>query len=203
MRRSLRGGKCYPGAMISTSDMEKGLWIELDGDPWQILSVTRQTPTARGAALIVKAKVRNARTGAVQEKSFRGGDKVAAPNVEEKEVEYLYADGEGRHFMDQTTYEQYCLSEEDLGDARHYLTDNLSLQLVMLDGEVLGVKLPAAVDLEITECAPPSKATGSGQTKAATLETGLVVQVPLYLERGERVRVDTREGRYLQRVKEG
>ena len=96
--------------MITTSDFKRGQWIELDGDPWLILSISRQTPTARGASLIVKVKMRNPQTGAVQDKSFRGGDKVSEPNVEERDVQFLYADNEGYHFMDNESYEQHCLS---------------------------------------------------------------------------------------------
>lgn len=188
--------------MISTSDFEKGLWIELDGDPWQILDVNRQTPTARGASLIVKVKIRNAKTGAVQDKSFRGGDKVGVPNVEERGVQYLYSDGEGYHFMDQESYEQFFLSPDELAGTKDYLVENLEVGALMLDGRPIGVKLPNTVDLVVTECPPPIKGTGSGQTKTAKLETGLEIQVPLYLEQGEKVRVDTRDGRFLQRAKD-
>lgn len=189
--------------MISTSDFEKGMWIEHEGDPWLILDVNRQSPTSRGASLIVKVKLRNARTGYVQEVSFRGGDKVAAPNVEERGVQFLYRDGQGLHFMDQESYEQFFLQPDELGDSLSYLTDNLELTSLMLDGKPIGVQLPQNVELTITECPPAVKMAGSGsQTKPATLETGLVVQVPMYIEVGERIRIDTREGRFLQRVKE-
>jgi elongation factor P len=188
--------------MISTSDFQKGLWIELDGDPWQILDVSRNSPTARGASMIVKVKIRNAKNGSVQDKSFRGGDKVGVPNVEEPQVQYLYADGEGYHFMDQESYEQFFLSADELGAARDYLIENLEVEAMMLDGSPMGIKLPSHVDLVVSECPPPIKGTGSGQTKIAKLETGAEVQVPLYLEQGERVRVDTRDGRFIQRVKE-
>jgi len=190
------------GAMITTSDFKRGLWIELDGEPWLILDVTRQSPSARGADTIVKAKVRNPKTGFVQEKSFRGGDKVNEPNVEKRAVQYLYRDGAEYHFMDQDSYEQFSLSKDELGDAHSYLTDNQELTAMTLDEKVLGVELPNNVDLKVVECPPAVKTGGSGtQTKPATLETGLVIQVPNYLEQGEVVRVDTREGRFIQRVK--
>jgi len=188
--------------MITTSDFKRGLWIELEGEPWLILDVTRQTPTARGASLIVKVKMRSPKTGAVQDKSFRGGDKVNEPNVEERAVQFLYSDNEGFHFMDNESYEQTCLQADELGDAKDYLIDNLELTCLVLDEKVLGVRLPSTIDLKVTECPPPSKGQGSGQTKSATLETGLVIQVPLYLEQGELVRVDTREARFVQRAKE-
>ena len=188
--------------MISTSDFAKGLWIELDGDPWQILDVTRQAPTARGASLIVKVKIRNAKTGSVQDKSFRGGDKVGVPNVEERGVQYLYSDSDGYHFMDQESYEQFFLSADELEGAKDYLIENLEVGALMLDGRPIGIQLPSHVDLVVTECPPPIKGTGSGQTKTAKLETGAEIQVPPYLEQGEKVRVDTRDGRFIQRVKE-
>jgi elongation factor P len=185
--------------MISTSDFKRGLWIELDGDPWQILEVTKHSPTARGASLIVKVKLRNGKTGSFQDKSFRGGDKVGVPNVEERCVQYLYKDGQGYHFMDQESYEQFSLNADELGGVLDYLIDDLELTAMLLDEAVIGVTLPAQVELKVTECPPPTKG-GSGQKKA-TLETGLVIQVPAYLEQGEVVRVDTREGRFLQRAK--
>lgn len=188
--------------MLTTSDFKRGLWIELDGDPWQILDVTRQTPSARGAALIVKVKIRNPQTGFVQDKSFRGGDKVNEPNIEERGVQYLYREGDAFHFMDSESFEQFFLNEDELGDAPNYMTDNLELTALRLDEKVIGVELPNHVDLLVTECPPPIKTSGSGSTtKPATVETGLVVQVPPYLEQGERIRVDTRDGRFVQRAK--
>jgi elongation factor P len=185
--------------MITTSDFKRGQWIEIDGEPWRILDVNRQYPTARGASLIVKVKMRNPKTGNVQDKSFRGGDKVNEPNVEERGVQYLYKDAEGYHFMDQESYDQFSLGKDELGDALDYLVDDLELSAMLLDEQVIGVQLPAQVDLKVTEC-PPAAKGGSG-TKKATLETGLVIQVPNYLEQGEVVRVDTSDGRFLQRAK--
>ncbi|MGE0709873.1 MAG: elongation factor P [Planctomycetota bacterium] len=189
--------------MISTSDFEKGLWIDIDGEPWQIVDVNRQSPSARGASMIVKAKLKNPRTGLVQEKSFRGGDKVAAPQVDERVVQFVYADGDELCFMDAETFEQSFLRKADVGDAADYLIEQLELTLLRLGEEVLGVRLPNHVDLLVTETPPPVKLSGSGSTtKPATLETGLVIQVPPYLEAGERVRVDTRDGRFVSRAKD-
>lgn len=185
--------------MITTSDFKRGLWIEVDGDPWLILDVNRQSPTSRQGQLIVKVKIRNPKTGNVQDKSFRGGDKVNEPNVEERSVQYLYKDTEGYHFMDSESYEQFCLGEDQLGDATLYLVDNLELSAMLLDEAVIGVQVPAQVELKVTDCPPPTK--GHTSTKKATCETGLVIQVPDYLEQGEVVRVDTSEGRFLQRAK--
>lgn len=189
--------------MISTSDFEKGLWISLDDEPWQITSVTRHSPTSRNATLIVKVKLKNPKTGQTQDKSFRGGDKVEAPDVDERTVSYLYAEGEKHHFMDSETYEQFFLNKDELGEALDYLLDNMELTALKLGEEVLGVTLPNHVDLVVTETSPPVKTSGSGSTtKPATTETGLVVQVPPYLETGQKIRVDTRDGRFVQRVKE-
>ena len=189
--------------MISTSDFEKGLWISLDDEPWLITSVTRNSPTARGASMIVKVKLKNPRTGFVQDKSFRGGDKVEAPAVDERPISFLYAEGDKRHFMDSVSYEQFFLTTADLEDHLPYLRDGLELTALKLGEEVLGVRLPNHVDLLVSETPPPVKTSGSGSsTKPATCDTGLVVQVPAYLEPGETIRVDTRDGRFVQRVKE-
>jgi elongation factor P len=190
--------------MISTSDFEKGLWISLDDEPWQIVSVVRQNPTARGASLIVKVKLKNPRTNLTQDKSFRGGDKVEEPGVDERPVSYLYAEGDKHHFMDAESYEQFFLTKDDLGDALLFLIDDLQgLTALKLDEEVLGIRLPNHVDLLVEETTPPIKTSGSGSTtKPATTQTGLVVQVPPYLETGEKIRVDTRDGQFVKRVKE-
>lgn len=189
--------------MITTSDMEKGLWISLDDEPWLITSVTRHSPTSRNATLIVKVKLKNPRNGLTQDKSFRGGDKVEAPDVDERKVSYLYAEGSKHHFMDSESYEQFFQTTEDLGEVMNYLQDGLELTALKLGEEILGIRLPNHVDLVVTETPPPIKTSGSGSTtKPATTETGLVVQVPPYLETGEKIRVDTRDGRFVQRVKE-
>lgn len=189
--------------MITTSDFEKGLWIDLDGEPWQMTDVSRHSPTARGASLIVKVKLKNPRTGLVQDKSYRGGDKVQAADVDERPVQYLYADGDELYFMDTETFDQFFLRREELTEELNYLREELEVTAMRLGEEVLGVRLPNHVDLLIQETPPAVKTGGSGSTtKPATLETGLVVQVPPYLGAGERVRIDTRDGRFVSRVKE-
>jgi len=188
--------------VINTTELKRGQWIDWQGEPWLVVDVNRQTPSARGAAMIVKARLKHPKTGLVQEHSFRGGDKVSEPNVEQRAVQYLYRDGDGFHFMDLESYDQFSRTEEDLGDQVGFLIDNLEMTALLHDGELLGVELPAHVDLVVSECAPPIKTAGSGSTtKPATLETGRVVQVPPYLEPGERIRVDTRDGRFVQRAK--
>jgi elongation factor P len=189
--------------MISTGDFKKGLRILVDGDPFVILDVHVQTPSARGASSLTKLKVRNLRTGQVLDKTFRGGDRVEEPNLELRAVQFLYQDADGYHFMDTQSYDQFSLSADELGDAVGYLKDGMDgLRSVVFNEKVISVDLPNTVVLQVTETTPPMKgATAQAQTKAATLETGLVIQVPAYLESGELVQVDTRDARFVARAK--
>lgn len=189
--------------MISTSDLKRGLRILLDGDPYSVIDVHVQSPSARGASSLSKVKVRNLRTGNVFDKTFRGGDKIEEPNLELRSVQFLYSDGNDYHFMDVESYDQFALSADDLGDAKGYLKEGLEgVRSVVFNEEVISVDLPMTVVLEVTETAPAIKgATAQAQTKAATLETGLEVQVPSYLESGELVQIDTRDGRFIGRAK--
>jgi elongation factor P len=189
--------------MISTGDFKRGLRIEIEGDPYLILDLHVQTPSARGASSLSKVKVRNLRTGQVLDKTFRGGDKVAEPNLELRPVQFLYSDGEGYHFMDAQSYDQFTLTGDDLGDAAGYLKEGLEgIRSVVFNGQVISVDLPTTVVLRVTETNPALKgASAQAQTKPATLETGLVIQVPSYLESGELVQVDTREARFIARAK--
>ena len=189
--------------MISTGDFKRGLRILIEGDPYVILDVHVQSPSARGASSLSKLKVRNLRTGQVFDKTFRGGDKVEEPDLELRPVQFLYKDDDGFHFMDAQSYDQFTLSAEDLGDAGGYLKDGLGgIRSVVFNGRVISVDLPQTVTLRVTDTQPAMKgATAQAQTKPATLETGLVIQVPSYLESDELVLVDTREGRFMSRAK--
>ncbi len=189
--------------MISTSDFKRGIRIQLDGEPFVILDVHVQPPSARGASSLTKVKVRNLRTSQVFDKTFRGGEKVEEPNVELRPVQFLYQDRDGYHFMDSQSYDQFALSAEELGDVTGYLTDGLGdIRSVLFNDEVISIELPNTVELEIVETAPVVKgASAQAQTKPAKLSTGIVIQVPAYLESGEIVKVDTREARYLSRGK--
>ena len=189
--------------MIATGDFKRGVRILIEGDPYVILDVFVQTPSARGASSLTKVKVRNLRTGQVLDKTFRGGDRVDEPNLELRPVQFLYRDAEGFHFMDAQSYDQFTLSAEDLGDAGGYLKDGLGgIRSVVFNGRVISVDLPQTVTLRVTDTQPAMKgATAQAQTKPATLETGLVIQVPSYLESDELVLVDTREGRFMSRAK--
>ena len=189
--------------MISTGDFKRGLRILIEGDPYVILDVHVQSPSARGASSLSKLKVRNLRTGQVFDKTFRGGDKVEEPDLELRPVQFLYKDDDGFHFMDAQSYDQFTVSAEDLGDAGGYLKDGLGgIRSVVFNGRVISVDLPQTVVLRVTDTQPAMKgATAQAQTKPATLETGLVIQVPSYLESDELVLVDTREGRFMSRAK--
>lgn len=189
--------------MISTGDFKRGLRILVEGDPYVILDVHVQSPSARGASSLSKLKVRNLRTGQVFDKTFRGGDKVEEPDLELRPVQFLYKDDDGFHFMDAQSYDQFTLSPDDLGDSSGYLRDGLDgIRSVVFNGKVISVDLPQTVVLRVTETQPAMKgATAQAQTKPATLETGLVIQVPSYLESDELVLVDTRDGRFMSRAK--
>lgn len=189
--------------MISTSDFKRNLRIQIDGEPYVILDVHVQSPSARGASSLSKIKVRNLKTGQVFDKTFRGGDKVEEPNVELRPIQFLYRDDEGFHFMDTQSYDQFALTAEDLGDLGGYLKDGMSgIRSVLFNDKVISVEIPNTVVLQVVDTAPAVKgATAQAQTKPATLETGIVIQVPSYLESGELVQVDTREARFIARAK--
>jgi elongation factor P len=189
--------------MLSTGDFKRGVRIQIDQDPYVILDVFVQTPSARGASSLTKVKVRNLRTGQVLDKTFRGGDRVEEPNLELRPVQFLYRDADGFHFMDGGSYEQFALAAEELGDAAGYLREGLDgIRSVVFNERVISIDLPNTVVLRVTDTAPPLKgATATAQTKPATLETGLVIQVPGYLETDELVQVDTREARFVARAK--
>jgi elongation factor P len=190
--------------MLTASDFKRGARIQLDGDPYSILDVHFQSPSARGASTLVKVKVRNMRTGNVFDRTFRSADKVEEPQVELRPIQFLYADGDGYHFMDSDSYEQFTISAAELGDTAGYLIEGLtSLRSIVFNGRPISVELPHTVVLRVRQTDPAIKgATAQAQTKPAELETGLVIQVPAYLESGELVQVDTREARFVSRVKQ-
>ena len=189
--------------MLSTGDFKRGLRLLLDGDPYVIVDVHVQTPSARGASSLTKVKVRNLRTGQVFDRTFRGGDKVDEPNLAFRPVQFLYRDADGFHFMDTQSYEQFALSADDVGAGAGYLTEGLEgIRSVVFNDRVIALDLPNTVTLRVAETGPALKgATAAAQTKPATLETGLVIQVPSYLEAGELVVVDTRDGRFTARAR--
>jgi len=185
---------------LAATQMRPGNIIKHDGDLFTIHQVTHRTPGNLRA--FVQAKMRNLRTGAMIEHRFRSEDRVEQAMVDEQEMEYLYKDGDEYCFMNTENYEQIHLSKDTLGDAALYLIPNIQLKIQMYEGRAVGIDLPITVDLTVTETEPGLKsATVSNVTKAATLETGLVVQVPPFINAGEKIRVDTAEGKYLERAK--
>lgn len=189
--------------MKQASELRRGVRIEVDGEPYVVVDFSIQTPSARGAATLVKARLRNLRTGQISDRTFRSGDRLAEPDLELRPIQFLYAEGDLFHFMDSETFEQFALERSDLGDAAGYLTEGLEgLRSVVYRGRVINIDLPQAVVLRIEDTEPAIKgATAQAQTKTAVLETGLVIQVPAYLERGEAVEVDTRDARFLGRAR--
>ncbi|NVN90897.1 MAG: elongation factor P [Desulfuromonadales bacterium] len=187
--------------MFSTSDFKKGLVIQLDGAPCLIVDVTTQSPTARGANTMVKTKYRNLITAQVLEKTFRSGDKVDEADFERHKGQFLYADGGRGMFMDLETYEQFEMDEGDFQELAPFLLEGTEVVLGLFEGRLVNVDLPMTVELTISETVPVMKnATATAQTKEAVLETGLKLQVPPYLEQGERIKVDTRDARFISRA---
>ena len=185
--------------MISTSDLKKGAVIQLDSELWQILDY-HHIKMGRGSAQ-VRIKLRNIRRGQTVERTFQAGEKWPRAQLETRPVQYLYSDGSEFHFMDSTSYEQFSMTADQLGDAAKYLTDNLILDRTSYEGETIGVELPVSVDHKVTETDPGFAGdTASGARKPATTETGLVVQVPLFVAIGDTIRIDTRTGDYQTRV---
>lgn len=186
--------------MISSNDFRPGVHVMLDGEMYAIIA-SDHVKVGRGPAY-VKAKIRSVKTGATIERTFRAGERVPHVYLERKTVQYLYSTGDEYVVMDKATYEQMPLPRALLGDAVRFLRENMDVTLVSHEETPIGVELPNSVDLRVTETAPGFRGdTVSGGTKPATLETGAVVQVPLFVMTGETVRIDTRTGSYLERVR--
>ena len=186
-------------AVIDTSEFRKGLKIELEGEPFVIVDFQHVKP-GKGSAF-VRTRLKSLATGNVLEKTFKSGDKVDMPDLEEKTMQFMYAEGDTFHFMDQKTYEQISLDREHMADAALYLKDELVVRVLFHNGASLGVELPTFVELKVVETKPGVRGdTATGGTKPATLEGGVVVQVPLFINQGEIIKVDTRDGTYVERV---
>ena len=185
--------------IIDTSEFRNGLKIEIDGEPFEIVYFQHVKP-GKGSAF-VRTKIRNLINGRMLEPTFRSGDKVNKAEVEERQIQFLYEQGGEYHFMDAKDYEQTYLTKKQLGDAVNYLKENLMVDILFYKNEAIGVTVPNSVDLKITKCDPGMKGdTVNGALKPATLESGYVVNVPLFINEGEVIRVDTRTGEYLTRV---
>jgi elongation factor P len=185
---------------VSTNDLKNGMTLDLDGTLFQVVEFQHVKPGKGGA--FVRTKLRNVKTGAVVEKTFNAGVKVGLAIVERKDMQYLYGDGSDFVFMDLQTYEQIHVPSGVMGGVGSYLTEGGSAQVALHEGVPIAVDLPASMVLRVTQTDPGAKGdTRTGASKPATLETGLVVQVPLFVEEGERIKVDTRSGEYIERVK--
>jgi len=185
--------------MIDAGQLRKGIAIQLDGKVFQVVEYTH-IKIGRGSAQ-VKLRLRDARSGGVVERAFQSTERFEPAFLEHRPVQFLYRDGDVYHFMDSETFEQTELRAEKLGDAAKYLKDGLSLEMLVHDADVVSVELPVAVELTVTETEPGFRGnTATGGTKPATLETGAVVQVPLFMSVGDVVKVDTRTGQYLEKA---
>lgn len=185
--------------MISVNDFKTGLTVEVDNGIWRVIDFQHVKP-GKGAAF-VRSKLRNLRTGAIQEKTFRAGEKVGRAQIDNSKMQYLYNDGDDYVFMDNNTYEQITVNKSQLEHEIQFLKENMPVSIMMYEGETLGVDLPKSVELQVVETEPGLKGdTVSGGTKSATMETGLKIQVPLFIENGEILVVNTDDGSYVSRA---
>ncbi len=191
-------------ALIGANELKRKMLITVDGQPYTVVEVFFASPSARGASTMVRTKLRQLLTDAVLEKSFKTSEKFEEPDVVMAPATFLYADGEGFHFMDDESYEQFSLGDDQLGDEKLYLKENVSLQVCKYNGDPVSLELPATVDLVVTDAEPGVRgdSASGGTTKVATLETGLQVRVPLFIKEGETVRVNTQTGEFISRAKE-
>jgi len=186
--------------LIATNQFKRGMKIELEGEPFLIAEFQHVKPGKGGA--FVRTKLKSLITGNVIDRTFRSGDKVKRPDFEEKEMQYLYRDENGFTFMDLVSYDQVLVSTEDLGDIQGFLQEQVSVTVQLYNGKPIGVELPIFVELKVVRSEPGVKGdTASGATKPAELETGAVIQVPLFVEEGDVVKIDTRDGVYMERVR--
>ncbi len=187
-------------ATYSMSDLKKGLKIELNGIPYKIVEYQHVKP-GKGAAF-VRAKVKSYINGKVVEKTFHAGDKCEQPNLEQKAMQYLYDDGEFLQFMDTTTYDQIALTHDNVGEENiKWLIDGMIVEILFHNGKAIGVEVPSVVELTIVDTPPNFKGDSQGGKKPAKLESGAVVQVPFHVLEGDKIRVDTIKGEYLEKVK--
>ena len=184
---------------VNTNQFKNGMHIELDGQPWRIVEFQHVKPGKGGA--FVRTKLKGLASGAVVDRTFRAGEKFSRVHTETKSVQYLYDDGSEVHFMDSDTYEQFALAHSDVEDELPFMQPNATVQVLAVDGKPSSVQLPASVELSVVETEPGVKGdTVSNVTKPATLETGAVVQVPLFVNVGDRLKVDPHEKRYISRA---
>ena len=184
--------------MISVNDLKTGLTLQLDNGRWSVVEFLHVKP-GKGAAF-VRSKLKNVETGQVVEKTFRAGEKVAKATLDRREMQYLYKEGNDFVMMDMESYDQIPVPENHIGDGVKYLKENMNVQVLFHDGKIIGLDIPAHVELEVVDTPPSEKGnTSQGGTKPATLETGAVVNVPFFIANGDVIRVDTRTNEYLDR----
>ncbi len=184
--------------IVSTSEFRKGLRIVVDGEPFSIVEFQHVKPGKGGA--FVRTRLKSLVTGNVLERTYRSGDKAEVPDVEERDMQFLYREGENFYFMDVNTYDQLFITEANLGDAKNYLKEGLVIKALFYKGSTIGVEIQNFVDLLIAKTEPGIKGdTAQNATKPAVLETGYTIQVPLFVEEGEMVKIDTRTGQYIER----
>lgn len=185
--------------MISVNDFKTGLTIELDNGLWSVVEFLHVKP-GKGSAF-VRSKLKNVMTGQVVEKTFRAGEKVAKATLDRREMQYLYKEGSDYVMMDNETYDQLHVAEDHVGESKKYLKENMNVMILLHEGKIIGVDIPAHVELQVIDTPPAEKGnTAQGGTKPATLETGAVVNVPFFVSNGDMIRVDTRTNEYLDRV---
>jgi elongation factor P len=187
--------------MPQAGELKKGTRIEVDEEPYSVVKLSRRTPSARGAATVITAKLRNLRTKQLLERSWKADERLVEPDFEIRNVQYLYAEGlEIHHFMDEETYEQFALDREMIEDELGYILPEGSVRALRFNGEVIGVEIDNTVTLVVADCDPGVKGdTVNNVTKTARMETGIEIQVPLFVDAGESIVVDTREGSYIKR----
>ena len=187
--------------MYTASDLRKGLKIQIDGEPYVVVDFQFSKP-GKGQALY-RTKLKNMVTGNQFDRTFRSNDKFEKAPLEERTMQYLYSQGEEFHFMDTKNYEQIVISREQMGDDVNFLIDNMEVQILLFNSNPIGVTLPNFVDLTVTQADPWAKGDTSGSdSKPVTVETGYVLQVPPFIEEGDKIQIDTRTGQYMTRVKE-
>lgn len=185
--------------MISVNDFKTGVTIEVNNEIWQVVEFQHVKP-GKGAAF-VRSKLKNLRNGRIQDITFRAGEKVARAHIVNQKMQYLFAAGDTHTFMNMETYEQIEINQSQIEDEINYLIENMEVQVISYEGEVIGINLPTNIELTIVEADPGIKGnTVSGGSKSAVLETGLTIQVPLFVNEGDRVIVNTNEGKYVSRV---
>lgn len=185
--------------MISTSDFRNGLNILVDGEPYQITWFQNHKPGKGGA--VMRVKLRHLKKGGTIERTFKSGEKFEALSVTRQKKQFLYKEGEKYNFMDMNTYEQISVGPEFLGDMVNFLTENLEVEAVYLENEIIGIDLPIIMEMTVAEAEPGVKGDSvSNMTKMAKLETGADIRVPLFIKEGDRIKVDTRTGEYVERV---